>query len=292
MNEFFDFRIYLEDRGISYSTSGKNVTAGWMELQCPFCGDTSKHLGVSPTGLLHCWRCGGHGLAEFIQTVDNCSYHEAKSTIEEFTNYSKEEPSQKTYSNELVYPQEDIDNSYYSEMLGYLQGRGFDKSVIEKYKLEPTGRFGKYKFRIVIPVIEDGVICTFTTRDYTGISSTPKLHYGEIQINQFLYNIDSVRDKILLVEGPTDVWKVGDGCVGTFGIVVTDEQILKLIKKKPKEVYICFDPEQEAQKKANELATKLYSFIKTVELIELPEGKDPGDLSVEEVNELRSVVGL
>ena len=56
-----DTKALLDDLGIDYKLSGKNVTSGWIEVNCPFCGDPSYHLGISPTNLFHCWRCGEKG---------------------------------------------------------------------------------------------------------------------------------------------------------------------------------------------------------------------------------------
>ena len=43
-----------------------------------------------------------------------------------------------------------------------------------------------------------------------------------------LYNIDSVKDSVIIVEGVFDCWRIGDACVATFGTKVTHEQILML----------------------------------------------------------------
>ena len=56
----FDVISFLEEYNIDYTTSGKNVTSGWVEINCPFCGDDpSYHMGVNlSSGLYHCWICG------------------------------------------------------------------------------------------------------------------------------------------------------------------------------------------------------------------------------------------
>ena len=43
----FDIISYLENRGVSYWTEGKNVTDGWVNINCPFSPDPSNHLGIN-----------------------------------------------------------------------------------------------------------------------------------------------------------------------------------------------------------------------------------------------------
>ena len=54
---------YLDDLGVDYISEGKNVSSGWIEINCPFCGqDPSKHLGINlETGLFHSWCCNETG---------------------------------------------------------------------------------------------------------------------------------------------------------------------------------------------------------------------------------------
>ena len=57
--EAFDIVAYLDEKGIEYVTEGKNVSAGWIGLQCPYCSDQSNHLGVCLDGKgFSCFRCG------------------------------------------------------------------------------------------------------------------------------------------------------------------------------------------------------------------------------------------
>ncbi len=284
--EAFNVQEYLSDRDIPYSTEGENVTAGWINLQCVFCNDDKNHLGISPSNGVHCWRCGSHGLIELIQTIDDCNKSEAYRVIAKYQDPNREVSLGKVYSNILEYPKDDIDYDYYPEMLSYLEGRGFSEETIKQYQLEPIGRFGKYKFRILIPIFENGRMVTFTTRSYMN-AEISKLHYDQVPIKNYLYNSDTVIDKLGIVEGPTDVWALGQGFVATFGIEYSREQVLKIVRMKPKRIFIIFDSEDKALEQADKLRFDLLLYYSNVEVIELPTGKDPAELSTDEREEIR-----
>ena len=44
-----DAEEILDDLGLSYTSQGKNVSEGWIGIQCVFpdCDDTSNHLGIN-----------------------------------------------------------------------------------------------------------------------------------------------------------------------------------------------------------------------------------------------------
>jgi DNA primase len=82
---------------------------------------------------------------------------------------------------------------------------------------------------------------------------------------------------VVVVEGVTDVCRLGPGAVCTFGIKYKKEQVNLLSTFK--NVFVMFDSnEQEAQNKAEDLAHDLNSCVDHVELITLEEAADPGDL--------------
>lgn len=104
----------------------------------------------------------------------------------------------------------------------------------------------------------------------------------------FLYGIEKAKtSRVLIVEGPTDVWNMGPGAVGTFGISWTPEQanILKEFDHR----YIAFDPGVEEKRQAQRLAEWLSMFPGTTEVIEgLP--TDPGGLSRSDRKKLRRLI--
>jgi len=290
---FFDVRSYLSEVGIPYQTEGKNVTSGWVEIRCPYCSDSSFHLGISPIFLFHCWRCGAKGhILKLIQELENCSSREAKARIGQFQDFSlipaQEEP---VYSTTVKLPLESH-VQFTSHHLDYLRQRNFDPNhIVAKYKLRVCNHLGKYKFRFIIPVFMNGSLVNFTALDYTRKQNPPYLHCENknsvIPMKQCLYNVDSVSDTALIVEGVTDVWRMGDGAVAIMGIEWTDDQILFLSSLELKKAVVFFD--SDAIDKSHQFASEISAFIPNVEVHELPEG-DPADLTYKQVEEIRTEV--
>jgi DNA primase len=174
----------------------------------------------------------------------------------------------------------------------YLAQRNFNPDkLIAQYDLYSCFNLGKYKFRIIIPVIEDGFIVNFTALSVSG-QDTKYVHCSNssaiIPMKECLYNIDSVKDVVLITEGVTDVWRMGDGCVATMGIEYTSEQIRLLVNKGVKKAYVMFDSEDFAIRKARKLADTLSIFMES-EVIELADG-DPGEFTDQQVLELREEI--
>lgn len=288
----FDIRSYLEEKGIEYHTSGKNVTTGWIELNCPFCSDPSYHLGISELGLFNCWRCGAKGtIIKLIMEYESITYSKA---IKELSKYylsdlkELKQDIQKRYDHNIL-PKE-ATKDFPSLHLDYLvRERKFPTSVIQEYDLYACYMIGEYKYRIICPVIEDGKIVNFTAMAVSG--QNPKYkhcpnHQAIIPMKECLYNIDTVDKTAVIMEGVTDVWRFGIYGVAVMGIEFSQEQINLLVKRKIQNAFIIFDAEELAQRKAEKMANQLSSFIDHVEVINIGVG-DPGMLSFDEISHLR-----
>jgi hypothetical protein len=107
--------------------------------------------------------------------------------------------------------------------------------------------------------------------------------------NRLLYGWDYVRQGVIVVEGPTDVWRVGPGAVGTLGLSVSATQIA-LLSKVPTRV-ICFDTEPQAQRRASALADALSVMPGTTYKVEL-DSADPGKATRKEIRRLRKLAEL
>ena len=79
---------------------------------------------------------------------------------------------------------------------------------------------------------------------------------------------------------------MGDLSVATFGIKFTQSQINLLIQKKLHRIFIMFDGDEKAINQAYKLAGELSPFVPQVEVLELPEGSDPGGFSVQEAKNI------
>ena len=288
---------YLNEIGVNFITEGKNVTPGWIEITCPFCGDPSYHLGISPQLLFHCWRCGEKGtIVKLLMELQSISYHKALKQAGEFDVKWAESFKRdlKEQLNHNILPKEakiEIPNNHTS----YLRGRNYDPAYLSSsFQILGVGALGKYKFRIIAPCTLQGRTVNFTALAVLG--QEPKyLHCPNeeaiVPMKSLLYNIDNVGKAMVVVEGVTDVWRIGNGSVAIMGMEFSQEQLALISMSGVKNVFIMFDSGIVEQKKANRLALNLSGIVDHVEVITLPEG-DPGDLKEEDVKHLREELGL
>lgn len=288
-----DFAKLFEDFYIEYWTSGKNVSSGWVNIQCPHCDDKNNHMGFNPNnGACVCWKCGKHSSTYTISKVTGKTNNEVKDILLEYTSSKViHKKTRQAKAKKIVLPGQDLSDIHKT----YLVRRGFNPDYLsKKYNILGEGLHGDYKFRIIIPIIYEGEVVSFQTRDVT---DKAELRYKTLEIEKevihhkdILYNLDNCRkDEVLLVEGVFDVWRMGDNCVSGFGANLTDKQIVRLSRFK--KVYIMFDGESSAQKRAETIAISLSDMGIESEMLVLSEG-DPAELSHEESQKIMKELQL
>lgn len=287
----FDLFEYLNDQNISYTTTGKNVSQGWIGVSCPFCGDPTNHLGINiEAKTISCFRCGEKGnILKYIMEIEDISFKEAISKINKYgTNILiKTKQGDKQKAQKISEDFEPL-QMWHKE---YLAGRKFDPDKLEKkYKLKSARITSSFAHRIIIPFYFNNKMITFTTRDVTGKSELKYQHCpitrSVIPPKETLFNIDNAKKNCIVCEGCMDVFRLGDGCVALNGVNYTRQQLLLLSAFK--RIFILFDPEEKAQQQARNLALALSSCVSNVEVINLGINRDPGDLTDQEAKELKN----
>jgi DNA primase len=286
---------------ISLKTEGhKHCRPGWANMVCPFCsGNPGLHLGLNINdNYFYCWRCGYHSPVKVLTELLKIEKSEAIKIIKK----SKFKPKKiKTKSNKITaigfkLPSNTKPLNEKSKFGSYLKKRKYDpKKVIEEFNLLQTSPFSKldnisYKHRIIAPIYWNGEMVSFQGRDITEISNLKylacpkireKIHHKKILYGNFN------REKTIIVEGVTDVWRFGKQySTATFGIEFTIYQLRLLSKFK--KCFVIFDDEPQAQKKAIELVKELN--FRGVEAQNIAINGDPGNLDQEEANNLRRVL--
>ena len=304
MIETFDIIAWLEDQGIDYATEGKNVSAGWVEVNCPFCGDDpSYHLGINlESKMIHCWRCGTKGpVTKYIREVLQCSWAMANTIVARYQLPGFEVPTvhQKGEgtSQELIYHPM-VEDGLKEPHRRYLRKRGFDPNVLEAfYQLKHTGFTGdSWGWRIFCPVIENSEEVAYTARKIKSTAKGPKWkgspnEKSRVHLHHTLYNLDNHTPgrPLVIVEGVFDVWRIGDGAVACFGTELSWEQIRKIREHNPSRIYIAFDGEEKAIQQAHKQAVRLATFVETA-VLELPPGRDPDALPEEDIQQIRALL--
>ena len=189
----------------------------------------------------------------------------------------------------------------------YLLSRNFKPSYLQRiYGIKYSGQVSKYKtqdrvvdfrFRIIIPIYINGKLVNFTARDVTGAAEEKYKNCPTDDVlmttKDCIYGYDTlVGSTAVIVEGPTDVWNMGPGSCGIFGLKYTDTQIKLLHSRNLKKVVIFMDNEKVAQKTAKTLAYELGSFIGNVFIME-PDSNisDPGSMTQDQVRKFWALIG-
>jgi DNA primase len=297
-----DLIEYLEENDIRVWTKGKNVSRNWIGLTCPFCADDSNHLGIKLTDYrCHCWKCGPKNLIQVLRELLDLSYPEAKRIVDDLNpcdtkGFKNEEREIKKRLIEGL-PKE-AQRKFPQLHLDYLRSRGFAPlKTIRKYSLRAVGPIGEYKFRIIIPVIHENRLITFTSRDVTDqqepkYKAAPSNVYANPKHYVFGLNMVSPGDSCILVEGPFDVMKLGKGAISFFGVSVHGKQIVHLKKKKINTLHICFDNDTTGIRSARLISKQLFPLVKRVNIVHLTEANDPGALSREQGKILMNVLNI
>lgn len=299
--DLFDVVSYLNDRGVSFATEGKDVTNGWIGLTCFWCSDTSTHLGVNLTSnLISCWRCGVKGsVTKLVKEIEKTpSFPEILSVMERYQDFSR-----------LSLIKEDVDSphqlkiqipGFFARMewpnvpqlvKKFLSHRGFDPEEICRSKsLFYGGVISKFKHRLIVPITQKGKLVSWIGRDLSGKSTIPYLNLEDeksvFPVKSTLYGYDDAPPgrNVVVVEGILDQWKLGAGAVATYGTQWTQKQVALLRELNPNKVFIIFDSEDMAQESAVKLSKQIWWC--DCEVFQLNDVNDPGDLTLEQGKQL------
>lgn len=287
-NLYIDYNIEMAPDG------HKHNREGWVNTSCPHCsGSSGYHLGFNEGGnYYYCWKCGGHGVDYTIGKLLGISINRANDLIKEYR-LSDKRMSQSGDSiikiGKRVFKYPSGLQALKTPHKKYLWNRGFNPNYLEKvWGVQATSMTSSldsisYKFRILVPIYWGGEIVSFQCRDYTGKqkkkymvcpTERERIHHKDI-----VYGLSQYwgSRRGLIVEGVFDAWRFQGRACALFGIGYTRNQV-RQIKNLFDEVFIMFDPEPQAQQKAEQLRKDLvfkgvrayrYEGIKT----------DPGELS-------------
>lgn len=308
-------KLYLDYR-IDFKESGhKHCRSGWVQIECPFCtGNPGYHLGfcVDKTskffGSFVCWRCGGKSKSKVIQKILKVRLDEAREILRKYRSSGYSGPSVDVKidikKGRFSYPsQTEKMTRFHRE---YLEKRKFDPELLERewgllgtgplstiqYRIGSEKKTLNFSNRILIPIEKDGKVVTYQGRH---ISKNSKLKYLacpeaiELEsIKRVIYG-KSDGEKCALVEGATDVWRLGFGAETVFGIKFTIAQI-KLLRSY-KRIFLIFDPEDQALKQALKAQTALNFRGVETEIVDWLE-TDPGDMKQDDADHLMRFLGL
>lgn len=295
----FDIIAFLDAEFIEYATAGKNIGQGHIGLaECPFCGARGNHFGIRMSNNVGtCWVCGdGGGAPAIVQALTKLPWAEVFKILRHNLNEDRWIPESPEPGDSVLFPHGIV--KYNKDADEYLWSREFDYEFIaRKYKIKCTERAAylevddhKWDFsrRIIIPIIMENTVVAYTGRSYVG--RDPKYNNSPTEAciippASCIYNVDTVKDIAILVEGITDVWRMGDESASMQGIKFTDEQIHYIGKRNLSKVFVLFDP--GAEREAKKLCKALGSVVPEVHNITLTGDADPGELTAPDAMHLK-----
>lgn len=295
----FDTIAYLNSKpDIERKRSGKNIGKLIGLKECPWCGDSSYHLGIStgPSAFLSCWACGYHSIFDYLVKVEG-SYKKAKQILDQYSLtpdsiLEQEEDIEIVRPSSYKLPQE-FTEIFLQEAKDYLRKRRYDFLTLKKkYGILYGTNFGRAKFRIVFPVFENNKIVNWVGRDITGNKSIMPYMFEKNKValvprSELLMGLNHCNsEKVILVEGPFDQVRIGDNAISMLSVNFTKKQLLKL--KKFKKFYLMFDNDEPGI----EMSKKLESYLTWADEINYVEydAHDPDSLSDDDIRELKRAI--
>ena len=296
----FDAQRFCDEQGIHSTTKGKHSKAGWVQIRCPFCtGNPGWHGGFNiQSGYYNCRRCGYHWMPRVISRLLEIPIRQAFTAIRKYSagqvSVSRKEHTRFQKYGTIKLPP---GTSYVADSHKiYLKNiRRFSKyqKIIRLWQLKSTGTYGPYAHRILAPIYFEHQLVSYQCRStapdhnppYKACAKTDELvHHKHI-----LYGFDFAvpKNRCVVVEGITDVWRLGPGAVATFGKGFTPEQIRVLVNNF-ETIYRLFDTdanqEDQLEKSLSDAGIDPYT-------VNLSHG-DPGQLTDGQAEELMKDIGF
>jgi DNA primase len=291
-----------EKINILNSILGKYYSSGdELLFSCPYCGHHKKKFSVNiEKNAYKCWICDtrGKNLFRVINKFGNFSQKEKwkeltgnVQDLSEFDNiFSIDNKAEESREEILSLPKffvtltSDRDNLQHKKALNYLNNRGISRQDILRWKIGycPHGPFGG---RVIIPSFNNsGDLNYFIARTYKEDYRrymNPKVSRNII-FNELYVDFEK---EITIVEGVFDAIKAGNAVPILGSSIRESSKLFKKIVENETPVILALDP--DARKKSDFIKKMFLNYgIEIKELI-YPDERDLGDMTKEEVFELK-----
>jgi hypothetical protein len=303
----------------------------YYRVNCPYCGDGRKRLwfhycygqlddedgGRIINWMVNCYNEGclsGHDrrAVENRQDLEIRLFSAEMSTVERSRllatqpgNRSDNEPLVEVILPGRVTRLDELPSSH--EAVRYIEDRGYDAGKLgRKYGLcycRKAFEFSQVQGRLIIPIEMDGQLVGWQARyvgelNWSACGVRKYYNLPGMKKRKMLYNWDRASQGriIVVVEGVTGVWTVGDPTVALLGKSITAYQMnrlahLTLRDDKPRCLVLMLDPDADQDYKERRrldlaFTNLMNSYNKTggaAVRVHLPKGKDPGNFDHETI---------
>ena len=294
--------------GVKLKKSGKELRG-----RCPIHqgdGTDSFHANTEKNAF-HCFSCQAKGnVLDLVAAIEKCSVRDAALKLKDWfpasASSSTPAPDGKPVADSRLAKEEVGERGEPNKPLGfqlkgidfahpYLAQRGIDPETAEYFGVGFFSGKGSMSGRIVIPIEnEKGELVAYAGRSVDGSEPKYKLPAG-FKKSPVLYNLGRVLEEdstgtVVLVEGFFDCMKVvlaEHVCVALMGCSLSGDQEEQLAAHF-RQVVVMLDGDEAGRKAAGEIAGRLAHRV-WVRVVDLPEGKQPDQLSTAE---LQAVLGV
>ncbi len=295
--DYIDPREALDIAGIEYSESGKNIGRNYIGIEeCPFCQKGNNHLGVRVDApVFNCFSCGTKGnllklfakilgFGEALEKLADATPKELKEKLSEIRERAVHVELPKDCSTEIT--------AYHA---GYLISRGFDyEELCNNHNLHFTGPAAEIPNAIVVPFVKRNKLTTYTTISIADDVAIRYLHLPEeesiLSVKEQLYGIDETDgNSCIVVEGIFDKFRIGEGCVCSFGTRLSEIQFSLL--RKFSRVVILMDGDIAGMDATAEIVEELSGFVSEIIPVYLDDGVDPDIMDPKDIIKVRELIG-
>jgi len=263
-------------------------------------GQSSFHVNLSKNAF-HCFSCKAHGnVLDFVAAMEKCSVRHAAIKLAEWFTVSGEpaaaagnkkttdngggvEDTKTAVNKPLTFQLKSVDSSH-----TYLSERGISKETAEYFGVGFFSGKGSMNGRIVIPIHnQHGELVAYAGRAIDGSEPRYKLPAG-FHKSLELFNLHRVTEpEVVLVEGFFDCLKVQQAGFPTLALMGSTLSAAQegLLEARFERVIVMLDGDEPGRAAEIECLTRLGARM-WVRAIMVPEGKQPDQLSSEELRQV------
>ena len=295
MNKSLLFSV-MANAGFDYFYAGAGQE---IKFACPECQDDRERLYMSTSsGLWICHHCKEKGNLFFFlyKYCDIGDAWETEQLVSEIRG-GREDLSLPTPRPSLEPVKVELPKAFTEggEIVDkFLQSRNISSSWGSAFGIGHC-LFGRYSYRIIVPVYTNWEIKTFVARTWlpNAINTSKVLMPSNSLASEALFGYDiltrEVSDYLFIVEGVFDAMhvmeSVGGNCVATLGAHMTDAQRRLVQQSGFSNIILLRDNDQAGREAVIKEARELKAMMLNVSIATLPEGKDPGDATPSELAE-------
>ena len=282
-----------------------------LRTSCPFHKHEDRHPSFAinlKTYKFNCKGCGlaGQSLDLFVAIILRINRAKAKEIIGEANpitpelileeikaiDFSPTEDNGQTSNKEIMLPPKASCNE---PMLNYFfRGRTYGFNIEDTKRIIKTFRLyycdsGYYRNRIICPILDGNQdIVYFTNRaidDHPKKTLFPSKEECPNGIGAHFLGEHLQQDSPIVVEGPFDLFRLvswGYQVISPLHCLCSEEQLVNMASRYTS-LTLCLDNDQAGLKGTRQILKRAYDLL-PIDIIILPEGKDPDDLTKEEFN--------